>query len=401
MIGGYVVRDPALPALRRPLPVRPLDNGDHPLAGANARPPTTDTGLTSRRVGLRGGRHRATSTSNLAPRRGLPARAERRQPDHDAASATFDQPLAGSRPRPGDTDAAVRRREDRQGQLIAHGAVRPTPSSTSRASCQHGRRAGPARRSPSRPTTRPAAGSSSLHEQGQRPPARRVQAHRRRSRRRRPGHAPPDAHHPARPGRQPQRRPAPVRARRRASTCRPATAAPRTTRRSDAQNLAPLLGKILRIDVDVGRGRRRHALARRRPRRSSRAAPRSQRCSGTGGAVVYARCSESCARRSPAAAADRATASTGSSATCKVAAADARRGCRSALGRAPRAQARCAGAAHGAAPRSRAVGVRARDAAGNRSALRRGVGVRRCSSAAAARGSARSAGLAASSSARS
>ena len=81
---------------------------------------------------------------------------------------------------------------------------------------------------------------------------------------------------PAPAVRQPQRRPAPVRARRACSTSAPATAAARGDPHDNAQNPNALLGKLLRIDPQAkGRG---YTDARRQPvRRASAGATRSSR----------------------------------------------------------------------------------------------------------------------------
>ena len=74
VIGGYVVRDPDLPGVRRPLPVRPAQHRHLPARGRTARRPRkADVAAAIR---LRRGRRRPP-VRDLAERAGLPARPER------------------------------------------------------------------------------------------------------------------------------------------------------------------------------------------------------------------------------------------------------------------------------------------------------------------------------------
>ena len=79
--------------------------------GAQAAPPAADTGLNvAERLGLRRGR-RGPSLRDLAGRRGLPARPERRRTLTKTSIGDFNAARRRGRAAPGDSEPAVHRRE--------------------------------------------------------------------------------------------------------------------------------------------------------------------------------------------------------------------------------------------------------------------------------------------------
>ena len=212
MIGGYVVRDPDLPAFAGPLPVRPTQHR-HCQLEANwrrRRPHHGPDVAGAARPSARTASAASTHVARPAPSTGSSAERLGNLGDHEHRQ--LDQPLAVTPP-PGDTDRLFV--VEQAGRVrLRSGAARPPPSSTSRAWSRPRRRAGPALVRVRARLRRPAGASSSTTPTPAATSSSRSTGARRRPRPRGPRHAPRRPDHRARPADEPQRRPAPVRPRR-------------------------------------------------------------------------------------------------------------------------------------------------------------------------------------------
>ena len=207
MIGGYVVRDPSLPAFAGRYLFGRLNSGIYRLEANGSATHLLDV------PGVSGFGEDGTGHLYVTSLNGAVYRLGQNGSNLTTTSiGSFTQPL-GVAAAPGDTERLFVVEKTGKVKVRTGGQVSDFLDVSSLID-ERGRRAGPARVRRRARLRDQRARVRLLHEQGQRPPARRVQAHGRRSRPRRPLHAPPDPHHPARPGPEPQRRAAAVRARR-------------------------------------------------------------------------------------------------------------------------------------------------------------------------------------------